>query len=214
MDSSSLTNAAGAPPLVAPTEALLRRYEFAADLEFEATSDAALAPALQRRPAVSPMTAGPQIRQGIQVGGLHLMVRYGDGSELLELQPIHRLPNAPRWVLGMTNLHGALVPVFDLARWLDAAQSSFMSRMLLVLGHGADAAAIVIDGLPERLRWTELLQPESGIVPNALRGRIDGVHPDGDRLWFDLRVPDLLHHLETELSGISTTHNAVGTSRA
>ena len=46
------------------------------------------------------------------------MIRFEDGSELTELPDLYRLPNAPGWVRGMANLHGVLIPVFDLAGYL------------------------------------------------------------------------------------------------
>jgi chemotaxis signal transduction protein len=186
---------AEAPMLLAPTEALLRGFELA-------TAPAAAAapenePGGVRRSAL-PSIDGLQARQGFRVGMLNLMIRYADGSELIELPPMHRLPNAPPWLPGMVNLHGMLVPVFDLARWLGIERPA-AKPMLLVLAHGADAAGIVIDGLPERLRWSAGQTADTATVPEALAPVVQRAVLIGERLWFDLDTPALLVALEQSL---------------
>ena len=68
------------------------------------------------------------------------------------------------------NLHGRIVPLFDLAALFETQHLPREKRMLLVIGHGDDAAGIVIDGLPRRM----VFQPENEIIPPALSaGRRD-----------------------------------------
>lgn len=183
------------PMLLAPTEALLRGFELAA---------APAAPTPENEPGGVPGAArasidGLQARQGFRVGTLNLMIRYADGSELTELPPLHRLPNAPHWLLGMANLHGMLVPVFDLARWLGIERPAAVKPMLLVLGHGADAAGVVIEGLPERLRWSAGQIADAATVPEALAPVAQRAVLIGERLWFDLDTLALLVALEQSL---------------
>lgn len=143
--------------------------------------------------------ASEQARQGFRVGSLRLMVRYDEGSELADLPPVHSLPCAPDWLLGMTNLHGLLVPVFDLASHLELPPAEASSRaMLLVLGHDDDAVGIVIDGLPRRLRLPE--DSAEVVAPRCLDGLIRASCLIDGEPWFDLDVPLLLSRLETAIS--------------
>ena len=100
------------------------------------------------------------------MGGLHLMIGYEDGSQLTELPQVFRMPNAPRWMLGMANLHGTLIPVFDLAAYLGIEREATDRRFLLVLGHGADAAGVVI---------------EQSVAPASTRGGSPVFRPDSIR---------------------------------
>jgi purine-binding chemotaxis protein CheW len=137
-----------------------------------------------------------QVRQGFRVGELALMVRYEDGSELTEMPPVYRLPNTPAWLLGIANLHGLLVPVFDLGTWTGIGHQPQAKRMLLVLSHGQDAAGVVIDGLPQRLRWTEEQRADAATAPARLAPHVRGAaHIDGE-LWFDIERTALLDALE------------------
>lgn len=142
---------------------------------------------------------GAQARQGFRVGALNLMVGYAEGSELTEPPPLHRLPNAPPWFCGMANLHGALVPVFDLARWFGVDRLDQAKPMLLVLAQGADAAGVLIDGLPERLRWSADQLADAATMPEALAPVAQRAVLIGERLWFDLDTKALLGALEQSL---------------
>jgi twitching motility protein PilI len=139
------------------------------------------------------------VRQGLAIGALHLMIRYEDGSELTEMPQYFRLPNTPDWFCGIANLHGALTPVFDLSRYLRMGRRPATKPMLLVLSHGADAAGIVIDGLPQRLRWTQAESADAATAPPGLSGCVDrALYIDGE-LRFDLNCAALLGALEHAL---------------
>ena len=177
-------------PMMTPTQALTRGF------------------AAQQQPvaATGAHRSDLQARQGFRVGGLCLMVRYEDGSELTEMPQLYCLPNAPQWLPGIANLHGALTPVFDLANYLGLRHAipgmpgSEARPMLLVLGHGGNAAGIVIDGLPQRLNWSGAHITEAATAPERLAGTVQrDVLIDG-RLWFDLDCDALLEKLERSLN--------------
>jgi twitching motility protein PilI len=169
---------------LAPTVALTRGFVHAASQPASP----------QRLPAAG--ASGHEVRQGFRIGELALMVRYEDGSELTEMPPLHRLPNAPAWLLGIANLHGMLVPVFDLGQWAGVTPDPHARRMLLVLAHGADAAGVVIDGLPRRLKWTPDQQADAATAPVRLASHVRGAALIDGALWFDLDRAALLDTLE------------------
>ena len=148
-----------------------------------------------------------QVRQGFRIGELALMVRYEDGSELTEMPRVYRLPNTPAWLLGIANLHGLLVPVFDLAAWAGVEHAADAKRMLLVLSHGQDAAGVVIDGLPQRLRWTPDSQADAATAPARLAPHVRGAALIAGALWFDIDRAALLDAFEDSLGGPFPTGN-------
>lgn len=141
----------------------------------------------------------PLQREGFQIGNLCLMIRYEDGSELTEMPKVFRLPNAPAWFLGITNLHGALVSVFDPAEMLGVARVQAHKPMLLVLGHSEEKAALVIDGLPRRLRPAPDHLLEQRSYPPALADCVEGVYQIDGQDWMDFRYPPFFERLESEL---------------
>jgi twitching motility protein PilI len=181
--------------LLRPTVALSRGFEF------EATPALVIPETAARlsRDAAHAGVAGPQLREGFCIGALGLMIRYEAGSELTDLPPTYCLPNAPDWFLGMSNLHGSLVPVFDLALYVGVPRAPGVKAMLLVLGHGADAAGVVIDGLPQRLQFNDEQRIDGSFVPLALQGCIHNACLIGENAWLDLDPHALLARLEAEL---------------
>jgi chemotaxis signal transduction protein len=142
---------------------------------------------------------GGEARQGFRISELRFMIRYEDGSELTEIPIIHRLPNAPTWFCGIANLHGKLIPVFDLAHYIGIDPDQESKRMLLVLSRGADATGILIDGLPERLRWSDNNRTDVGAAPKTLLPHLHGISLIGEYLWFDLNTHSLLGAIEKSL---------------
>lgn len=182
--------------LFTPTQALLQGFTFVEAGAVAAQNEVRTAVELAAGRAFD----GVQARQGFRVGSLNLMIGYADSSELTEMPDIYRIPNAPDWFCGMANLHGMLTPVFDLSRYLDVERDNASKRMLLVLSHGADAAGVVIDGMPERLRWGVEQQTDAATVPDALFDVVDRAALIGEKLWFDLNCNTLLDRLETALT--------------
>lgn len=145
---------------------------------------------------------GEQSRQGFLVGLLGLMIPFEAGSELTEMPPLHHLPNTPPWLLGMVNLHGRLIPVFDLLRFLGLEREGGGKPMLLVLGHDADAAGFVIDGLPQRLRWTSAVQSDADLAPRRLEPHVRACCLIDGKIWFDIDTTTLLNAIEESLEGL------------
>ena len=193
-----------APFHTADTVALARRgflpmtpvQALMAGFELEPATIEAQDEASASRPYGVSRLVGDQFRQGFRVGNLNLMIRYEDGSELTEMPDVYRLPNAPAWFCGMANLHGMLIPVFDLSSYLGVDRDAKARRMLLVLSRGADAAGVVIDGMPERLRWSEGDQVDTDSAPHLLAPHLRCACLIGERLCFDLECDALLDALE------------------
>ena len=101
-------------------------------------------------------------RYGVVIGAQRLLLDGSGAVRVLEPGPMSRLPNTHDWFLGLVNVRGNLIPVYDLARWqgLPAADSG---RMLLVVGTDDLAAATLVDSSPR-----SLLVPGMACAPPAL----------------------------------------------
>jgi len=190
-DAMSDTAVSESMPMLKPTEALQRGFELESRMDGATT-----APTLPAQNAQQ----GLQLREGFRIGYLGLMIRYEKGSELIDLPQVFALPNAPGWFSGIANLHGTLIPVFDLARYLDVEHLPAAKPMLLVLGHGIEAAGVVIDGMPVRLRFDAADRAEGAPIPMALDGCVTDTYWAGEQTWMDLHVDALLNRLIDELA--------------
>jgi chemotaxis signal transduction protein len=148
------------------------------------------------------MTSGPVeenpndiVRQAFRIGHMRLLAPFATASELTEMPNVFPLPRMPANLLGLVNLHGRIVPLFDLAPLFETQHTPREKRMLLVIGHGDAAAGIVIDGLPRRM----VFQPENEIIPPALSSAasaaVVATYANGQDAWFEFNYAHLLDQL-------------------
>lgn len=151
-------------------------------------------------------------RQGFRVGGVGMVIDYIDASELIEVPPISYVPNTPDWYAGVVNLHGSVVPVLDLQRYLnlgDAAGDSDTGSgknmgMMLVLGHNEDALGIFVDGLPGRVYLDlEKGSADVALAPGQLTAYTRAVHHVDGEMWCELDCARLLDDVEQQLQNRS-----------
>jgi purine-binding chemotaxis protein CheW len=135
------------------------------------------------------------VRQAFRIGLMHLLAPFDVSSELTEMPAVYPLPRMPANLLGLVNLHGRILPLFDLATLFETEHMPREKRMLLVIGHGNNAAGIVIDGLPRRMAFL----PESQIVPPALpaaaAGALRASYSAGRDAWYEFDYAQLLDQL-------------------
>jgi chemotaxis signal transduction protein len=148
------------------------------------------------------MTSGPVeenpndiVRQAFRIGHMRLLAPFATASELTEMPNVFPLPRMPANLLGLVNLHGRIVPLFDLAPLFETQHMPREKRMLLVIGHGDAAAGIVIDGLPRRM----VFQPENEISPPALSSAasaaVVATYANEQDAWFEFNYAHLLDQL-------------------
>jgi twitching motility protein PilI len=156
-----------------------------------------LPPELAKLAGAQPTEAHPDdiVRQAFRIGQMRLLAPFDVSSELVDMPSIYPLPRMPANLLGLVNLHGRIVPLFDLAALFETTHLPREKRMVLVIGHGDDAAGIVIDGLPRRL----VFRPENRIVtpalPAAAAGAAIATYVQGTDAWHEFNYGELLSQL-------------------
>ena len=104
-----------------------------------------------------------------------------------------RVPQVPKYVLGVFNLRGSVIPLLDLrAKFgLQTKKHSDETRFI-VMRHGDDVAGFVIDRLTMAIR---LEKADIGPAPDTVNGDetiIDGVGKQEDKIITILKVHKLL----------------------
>lgn len=135
------------------------------------------------------------VRQAFRIGHMRLVAPFTASSELVELPAVYPLPRMPANLLGLVNLHGRILPLFDLAALFETQHLAREKRMVLVIGHGNDAAGIVIDGLPRRMVFkpdSRILPPE---LPAAAGDAVLAAYVQGQDAWYEFDYAKLLDTL-------------------
>jgi twitching motility protein PilI len=112
------------------------------------------------------------------------LIRPDTRSEVVTAVSIASIPNMPTWFLGMMNLRGHLLPVFDLHQLLETGPSRRDNRTLLVLDQGSDAVGIPIESLPHSVAINQALRHRP-LLPEGLEAHVSTAYTVGKAIWLD-----------------------------
>lgn len=89
--------------------------------------------------------------------------------EIIRLQPVTRLPRTARFMEGIINLRGEVVPVIDLRKRFDLEAAESSETRIVVAEVGEVRMGMVVDAVTEVLRISrDVVQP-----PEAFRSLMD-----------------------------------------
>lgn len=114
---------------------------------------------------------------GFQLGSHALVIALNELKEVFPLpEHITPVPKAQSWVVGMVNLRGDLVPVFDLQFFLEGIPTKVTqrSRIILINSKIANTGVIVdeVYGLKHFPREAEVLEHHDPKLSPYLNGRV------------------------------------------
>lgn len=150
----------------------------------EALSRSFFAPALGEEEETE---ENPVIRRlGFKIGDIGLLIASEVISELTDMLPICAIPNTASWLLGLVNLRGNLLPVFDVAALLQVDHAKNKKSMLLILGEGDTAAGILIDDLPAHriLAHSDKLSSLPAL-PDVVKPYVSSGYEKDGEIWFN-----------------------------
>ncbi len=126
-------------------------------------------------------------RYGFRVDTLGLLIDPNAGSEVMLVPRLAPLPGAQPGFLGLANLRGNLVPLYDLRILLELGpRPAGLEALALVFGEGDDAVGVIVDGYPAPLT---ALRPLSRADMPQLPPALDQLAPAGyvqdDVVWLE-----------------------------
>lgn len=106
----------------------------------------------------------------LQIGDCPLICRQSFINEVMAMPKYAALPSANRWVLGVANLRGELLPLVDVAAFLGMSGEPSSTRRVLVCHHNEQWLGLVVDAVfgMQRLK-DEQLEQEPPCLSQACR---------------------------------------------
>ncbi len=89
------------------------------------------------------------IRYAYRIAGYGFLLGEGVLSEVVIAPTLSPVPRSPEWLLGLTNVRGTIVPVFDLWRFVRTQLPQRATGTVLVLDLDTAAVGLMIDELPK-----------------------------------------------------------------
>jgi len=159
--------------------------------------------ALARRPITTtqaqPAQAETPLRYGFQAGAHGLLFEVGKSGEILEGPDICPVPNTAPWLVGLVNLRGNLVPVFDLSLLFARGAADTSWARLLVVGAGAEAVAFPVKELPTAIRLGTPLDRRPP-MPEPIARHVRAAYLVDDDVWLDVDFDNFLLTLAAQVS--------------
>ncbi len=128
---------------------------------------------------------------GVDIGAVNTIIR---------MQTVTTVPQTPRFVEGVTNLRGSIVPVIDLRKrfGLLASEPTKTSRIVVVEAAGM-MIGMVVDAVAETLRLrADDIEPPSPVICSLDSEYLRGIGKQNDRLVILLDLEKILSSQDWE----------------
>ena len=140
-----------------------------------------------------------KVRYGFRLSNIGLLIAAQTHSEVMDPLPIFPLPNMPSWFLGLVNLRGNIVPVYDLEAAFNLHDDDPEKRYLIVLGKTERTVGLLIRGLPQpQTLEDELLLESQPPLPERLNEFASNAYMIDQRIWVEFNHERLFQSLVEE----------------
>ncbi len=156
-----------------------------------------------------------ETRYGVHMGELNMLIPEQGGSEVLLQPPVFNIPHTPLFFLGVCNIRGNIVPIYDLflAYVLKRAneqtndddqehrvpdrRSRSRQKRILILGSGEQSIGLAIELLPIVVPVTEETQRINELqpLPDRLMKFVLGGYVIDNRHWYEIDFLNLIKDL-------------------
>ncbi len=136
-----------------------------------------------------------------ELGSEQFGVSIASVESIIKLQPVTRMPHAPEFVEGVTNLRGKVLPVVDLRRrfGMETAEADKNNRIIVVSVNGKEIG-MVVDGVSEVLTVpAQAVEPAPSITATVNSAFITGIAKLEQRLVILLDLQKVLSVEEQEM---------------
>ncbi|WP_373974122.1 chemotaxis protein CheW [Chitinibacter sp. SCUT-21] len=128
---------------------------------------------------------------GVIAGGVHLLLPQGLSAELLHDQTITRVLLAPSALRGVSNVRGALLPVFDFGVLIGGQSQE--DGQLLMLGQHPGAVGMLVQSYPQAL--SNLVLVPDAPVPEILKPHLRNIWQQQQQYWLEIDFLPLFRDL-------------------
>jgi twitching motility protein PilI len=143
------------------------------------------------------------LRYGYRLGKVNFLVNEFAMCEVVMKPIIYSIPNTPSWILGLINLRGILVPVFDIKKRIEQDDVDKKRDTLIILDKGERAFATFIDALPDTIDLDDKNFTKSTIpkdAPEILKEHITDAFELKQEIWFELNYESFIKHISKDYS--------------
>lgn len=132
---------------------------------------------------------------GFSLLGCRFVAPLGQIAEMLELPPVTRLPGVQPWVMGLANVRGRLLPLFDMPAFFGGKPSvQRKQHRVLVVDSDSYYSGLIVDQAFGMQHFTnEVFSKQAEGVPEVMKQLVDGGYTDAaGNTWAVMNIPSLM----------------------
>ncbi len=133
---------------------------------------------------------------GIRLADETYALELGQVREIAKVPPVTEVPRAPSFVMGVMNLRGEVLPVFDLHKRLGLVRQAPCNRgsRIVVVETAKGPAGLLVEAVEQvvRLRPSTIEAPPPGLGAGVESDYIVGIGRQKDRMFVLLNLPSVL----------------------
>lgn len=143
------------------------------------------------------------IHYGIRIGEYNLLLETSIYCEIIDYKEPAKLPNTPNHFLGLCNLRGNLIPVYQFPETLKD-NSKNNKRYIFIVDKKEKSAALVLNDLPQRCDLKSAIQSALQASNLSVISECSSACYEYDnKTWYLLKPNDLFTYLATTPSPFS-----------
>lgn len=156
----------------------IQAFELLQDIEQRSFESAAQSP---REEDLSRFWTGV----GFRVSGVDYIVRLDEVAEIISIPRYTKVPGAKKWVKGLANIRGTLLPIMDLHGYLGRkAPPTLRRQRLLVINHEDIHCGVIVDEVLGLNHYEhEDLKKEIPVHDEDMQPYLGGGFYSGEKLW-------------------------------
>ena len=172
----------------------------------------AFAPGGQATATVADESRGPATRPGLGLGGIAetaehevQVVTFKLGKEeyaieilrvqeIVMITEITRMPKAARFIEGIVNLRGQMIPIIDMRKRFELPQAEHDAETrIIIVDIGSEIVGMVVDGVKEVIRLPDsAISPPPPMIQGISSEYLKGIGQIGERLLIMLDLAKVL----------------------
>ncbi len=131
---------------------------------------------------------------GFLIGGTRLVSKLGEVSELLQVPKLTQLPSVKRWIMGIANIRGRLMPIIDLHDFLGLPTTLPVNqwRVLVVEDEDVVAGLVVEQSLGIQHFLEDSYERSDGTDLAGLAPYVEGAFRHGGRVYHEVQLKAIL----------------------
>ncbi|MHC5057575.1 MAG: chemotaxis protein CheW [Planctomycetota bacterium] len=122
-------------------------------------------------------------------------------QEIVMMTEITRMPRAPKFIEGIVNLRGQMIPIIDMRKRFDLAEAEHDSETrIIIVEIGGELVGMVVDGVREVIRLPDsAISPPPPMIQGISAEYLNGIGQIGERLLIMLDLGKILSADEQEV---------------